>query len=143
VVACSNDPIAVRSGRLGLVLSSVALLALGCSTSHSASTNPCALLSRQDVANAVGGQADAGRRTQAIGETDRRLCTYRVTAKVGTVVVYLGQGRPPKTFGATPGGATAAEGSVYVSVYAQYPNDSFSRVAQLLAQRALTPAVGH
>jgi len=143
VVACGNYPIAVKSGRLGFVLSSVALLALGCSTSHSASANPCALLSRQDVANAVGGQADAGRREQAIGETDRRLCTYRVTAKVGTVVVYLGRGRPPSTSGATPGGAIAAQGSVYVSVGAQYPDDSFSRVARLLAQRALTRAVGH
>ena len=145
VVACSNYPITVRSGRLGLVLSSVALLALGCSTSKSASTNPCALLSRQDVANAVGGQADAGRRVQAIGETDRRLCTYhvtRATAKVGTVLVYLGRGRPPSTSGATPGGAIAAQGSVYVSVGAQYPDDSFSRVARLLADRALTRAVG-
>ncbi len=80
---------------------------------------------------------------QAIGETDRRMCAYRVTAKVGTVVVYLGRGRPPSTSGATPGGAIAAQGSVYVSVGAQYPDDSFSRVARLLAQRALTRAVGH
>ena len=53
--------VTVMSARLGYVLTLAPRLAVRCSKSHSVSANPCALLTRQEVANAVGGQADVGR----------------------------------------------------------------------------------
>lgn len=122
--------------KLGLVL----LLALGCSSSHSAVSNPCALLTRAEVARAIGGRADVGKREHAIGEKERRICSYAVSTSVRTVTVYLGRGHPEAGTGVDAGGATESRGAVYVSIGAQYPDKNFPPVALRLARKAITRA---
>lgn len=124
---------------LGLVL----FPSVGCATSHGPITNPCALISRQELASAIGGHADLGHRLPAIGDSQRRVCTYGVTTSVRTVSVYLGQGPPPHGTGANASGATEAEGNVYVSLSAQFPDRNFPLAALRLARTAIGRATGH
>jgi hypothetical protein len=94
----------LRTRRL---LGILTLLAIGCSASHSTLTNPCDLLSREQVAHAVGVKTEAGTRVPAIGPPNAKrewLCAYRVAAPVRTVVVYLGQWSAPAALGHRPGG---------------------------------------
>ena len=130
------------SHRVGSVLMISPLLAIACSAANSAVTNPCSLLTREDVAREVGGDAAVGQRVQAIGEREQRLCTYRVSTALGTVLVYLGQGRPPHGAGVDASGATEVRGHNYVSIGAQNPNDTFPPIALRLAQQAIKRADG-
>src|SRR5437899_9129910 len=52
----------------------------------------------------------------AIRGSDPRQCSYRVAAKIGTALVYLGRHRPSSTSCSALSAATEARGSVYVSV---------------------------
>jgi hypothetical protein len=125
---------------LGCALGSVALMAIGCSSPHSAVSNPCALLTQAEVSRAIGGRADIGQRVQAMGDKERRMCSYRVNTSVGAVTVYLGKGRPRGGTGVDASGATESHGAVYVSVGAQFPDKNFPPVALRLAKKAITRA---
>jgi hypothetical protein len=118
-------------------------LAIGCSASHSTLTNPCDLLTREQVAHVLGVKTEAGTRVPAMRPPNAKrewLCDYEVAAPVRTVVVYLGHGQPPQGSGIDPEGATQARGNVYVSIFAQYPDKSFGPIALRLAQIAITRA---
>jgi hypothetical protein len=108
-----------------------------CSSGRAVSVDPCSLLKPSEIASAIHGGVDSGERVQAIGETERRMCSYRVTTALKTVTVYLGRGRPPHGSGTSWGGATATRGNAYVSVSAQLPDRGFSLLASSLAERAV------
>lgn len=129
--------------RLHRIVGLLAFLAMGCSASHATITNPCDLLTREQVADTMGAKTEGGKRVPATGPpnvTHEWLCDYSVAAPVRTVVVYLGHGRPPQGSGIDPGGATQARGDVYVSISAQYPDKSFGPMALRLAQIAIAHA---
>jgi hypothetical protein len=114
----------------------VLVLVSACSSS-AASSNPCSQLRRSEIADGIGAEVEVGRRVQAIGEKEQRMCSYRVSTSLDTVTVYLGHGIPPGGIGANVGGATAARGSAYVSISARKPDRSFPALALRLAQRAI------
>jgi hypothetical protein len=98
------------------------------------------LLTRAEIARAIDGHADIGKRVSAIGEKEQRMCSYAVTTPVRTVTVYLGHGHPRGRTGVDANGATESRGAVYVSVGAQYPDKNFPPVALRLAQKAIARA---
>ena len=115
----------------------IAAVSTACSSGHSVATGPCSLLKPSEIATAIHGDVNAGERVQAIGETDRRMCSYRVSTALRTVTVYLGSGRPPHGQGTSWGGAIVVRGDAWVSVSAQYPDRGFAPIASTLAQRAI------
>ena len=117
------------------ILSAAALAA--CSSGRAVSANPCSLLKRSEISSVIHGGVDSGERVQAIGETEPRMCSYRVTTALKTVTVYLGRGQPPHGSGTSWGGATVTRGNAYVSVGAQVPDGEFARLASTLAKRAV------
>lgn len=126
------------------VLACLVLRLAACSTSPSAgsaSTNPCGLLTPGDIEGVLGAHADPGQRVQAIGERQRRICSYRVAAPLRTVIVYLGHGTPrPPGRDIIESGATLARAGVYVMIDAQFPPRGFSPSAERLARIALNHA---
>jgi hypothetical protein len=120
----------------------IAAVPAACSSGHSLATGPCSLLKRSEIAMAIHGDANAGERVQAIGETDRRMCSYRVSTALRTVTVYLGSGHPPRGPGTSSTGAIAARGNAWVSVSAQFPGRGFGLVASTLARRAIERSPG-
>lgn len=117
------------------ILSAAAFAA--CSSGRAVSADPCSLLKRSEIASAIHGRVDSGERVHAIGETERRMCAYRVTTALKTVTVYLGHGRPQHGPGTSWGGATVIRGDAYVSVGAQVPDGEFAQLASNLAKRAV------
>jgi hypothetical protein len=95
---------------------------------------------RSEIAAAIHGDVNAGERVPAIGETDRRMCSYRVSTSLRTVTVYLGSGEPPHGSGTSWSGASVVRGNAYVSVSAQFPDRGFARIASTLATRAIERA---
>jgi hypothetical protein len=127
----------VASMRVLAVSVLIAAVSAACSSGHSVATDPCSLLTRSEIATAIHGDVNAGERVQAIGETDRRMCSYRVSTALRTVTVYLGSGHPPHGSGTSWSGASVVRGNAYVSVSAQVPDRNFARIASTLAKRAI------
>lgn len=95
----------------------------------------CSLLTREEVSTAVQAAAQPGVLTSAIGESKKSLCSFQVSGKLGTVLVYLGDGTaPPNT---DPYRATEVRADTYVIVFAQNVDKSFPKAASTLAQIAI------
>ena len=111
----------------------------GCSSGNGARvSDACDLLTSHEVAAAVHADAQPGVLTMAIGESKKRQCAFEVSGKLGTIVVYLGQGDAPTN--SIPDRALEVRDDTYVIVYAQYPGKDFSEMASGLAMLAIQRA---
>lgn len=124
----------VRLVHLGVL--AVSSLAYGCSSGDIARVSgACDLLTTDEVANAVQADAQTGVLTNAIGESQPRLCSFKVSGQLGTVLVYLGEGDAPAN--TDPNRATEVRGDTYVIVFAQNLAKSFPEEAASLADIAI------
>ena len=121
-------------GALGL------LVPISCTSQARVVTDPCAVLSRDDVASAVGAHVDRGRRVAAIGESVRRVCSFGTNAPVRTVTVYLAYSFP-RTVAPRTGPVSAVYFDVgnrrgYIVVGVQFANAKSKAVTYRLAHVA-------
>lgn len=100
----------------------------------------CDLLTADEVSEAIGATAQAGRLVHASGEDESRICSFSVAGNLGTVTVYLGQGVPSPTQASDPSVASSTSEAIYVKVSAQYYDADFETMAADLAQRAIRRA---
>ena len=116
------------------------LVPMSCAPQAGVVTDPCALLSRDDIASAVRAHVDPGRRVAAIGESGRRVCSFGTDAPVRTVTVYLTYSFP-RTVATRTGPASAVYFEVgrrrgYVVVGVQFANAKSNGVTYRLARLA-------
>jgi hypothetical protein len=116
------------------------LSAVGCASSYSAAADPCALLTRSEIATAIHGAVDLGKHVSPDGKPSPQFCAYGVTTPVRTVFVHLGHGHPPRDGSGPARNATATRGTVFVTVSGRYPDTNFPTVAAQLAQKAIARA---
>jgi hypothetical protein len=117
-------------------LLAVGSLAFGCSSGDvTRVSDACDLLTSDEVAKTVQADAQPGVLAAAIGESEMRLCSFKVSGQLGTVVVYLGEGKAPDN--TDPNRATEVRGDTYVIVFAQNLAKSFPEEAANLADIAI------
>ena len=137
----AHTAIRVSFGRAATLFAALSIgVAVGaaCSSGHASTQSPCRLLKPSEIGAIVHGHVEAGKPVPAIGESAKRMCSYRVATALRTVTVYLGHGRPPSGTNESPSGATAVRGAAFVAVGAQFPDRAFPRLALALARRAIT-----
>ena len=124
----------MRLAHVGLL--AVGSLAYGCSSGNIARVaDACDLLTSGEVAKVVQADAQPGVLRSAIGESEMRLCSFKVSGQLGAVVVYLGEGDAPAN--TDPNRAIEVRGDTYVIVSAQNLDKGFPEEAANLAGIAI------
>ena len=88
------------------------------------------------IERTINAHTEPGVRVQAIGETEKRVCSYRVSSSVRTITVYLGKGSPGQQTLAI--GPTRSRGNLFVRIGAQFEDARFRPLAERLATQAIS-----
>ena len=149
--------------RLTLMASLALALSGACSgNANPVRADPCRLISKAEMAAAVGAPVEPGRQRQAIRpEPGLAMCGYPTSTRFGEIVIAVQRpGRdgfdrsrarakrtstvpayhPLEGLGdeafAAGGGVSVLEGDTFLAVFAQYSFPDFQPIAQRLAERA-------